>query len=69
VHATQFFEFIKRIADEATQGDTVHVPPVLFQPMAADDVAAAVAKIAASSPLDTTLEIAGPEVFRFDELI
>ena len=69
VHATQFFEFIKRIADEATQGDAVHVPPVLFQPMAADDVAAAVANVAASSPLDTTLEIAGPEVFRFDELI
>jgi len=69
VHATQFFEFIKRIADEATEGDSVRIPPVLFQPMAADDVAAAVGKIAAGDPLNTIVEIAGPEVFRFDELI
>ena len=46
VHATQFFEFIKRIADEATDGTTVRVPPVLIQRMAADDVASAVARIA-----------------------
>ena len=44
VHATQFFEFAARIADEATDGDKVRLPPVLFQPMAADDVAAAVAR-------------------------
>jgi len=69
VHATQFFEFIKRIADEATQSDTVRLPPVLFQPMAADDVAAAVEKTAVGEPLNSTLEIAGPEVYRFDELI
>ena len=42
VHATQFFEFVKRIADEATDGNTVRLPPVLIQPMAADDVATAV---------------------------
>lgn len=69
VHATQFFEFIKRIADEATDGDTVRLPPVLFQPMAADDVAAAVEKTAAGEPLNSTVEIAGPETFRFDEAI
>jgi len=69
VRATQFFEFTKRIADEATVDQKVYLPPVLFQPMAADDIATAVCKAAMSSPLNGTLEIAGPEVFRFDELI
>jgi uncharacterized protein YbjT (DUF2867 family) len=69
VHATQFFEFIKRIADEATEGTTVRLPPVLIQPMAADDVAKAVCKIAVDTPVNGTVEIAGPESFRFDELI
>src|SRR5580765_3124890 len=69
VHATQFFEFVKRIADEATVGTTVKVPPVLFQPMAADDVAKAVAKVAVGTPVDGTVEVAGPQQFRFDELI
>jgi len=69
VHATQFFEFVKRIADEATVGTTVRVPPVLFQPMAADDVAKAVAKVAVGTPVDGTVEVAGPQQFRFDELI
>jgi uncharacterized protein YbjT (DUF2867 family)/nitrite reductase/ring-hydroxylating ferredoxin subunit len=69
VHATQFFEFTKRIADEATVGNSVHLPPVLFQPMAADDVANALCKVAISSPLNGAIEIAGPEAFRFDELI
>jgi uncharacterized protein YbjT (DUF2867 family) len=69
VHATQFFEFVKRIADEATEGTTVRLPPVLIQPMAADDVAKAVASIAAGTPLNGTVEIAGPEQFRFNELI
>jgi uncharacterized protein YbjT (DUF2867 family) len=69
VHATQFFEFIGRIADSATEGDTVRLAPVLFQPMAADDVAAAVENIAIGEPLNSTVEVAGPEVFRFDELI
>jgi uncharacterized protein YbjT (DUF2867 family) len=69
VHATQFFEFVKRIADEATVGATVRLPPVLIQPMAADDVAKAVASIAVGAPVNGTIEIAGPEQFRFDELI
>jgi uncharacterized protein YbjT (DUF2867 family) len=69
VHATQFFEFTKRIADEATVGDSVRLPPVLFQPMAADDVASALCNVAISSALKGSIEIAGPDVFRFDELI
>src|SRR6185436_9099897 len=69
VHATQFFEFIKRIADDATEGTTVRVPPVLIQPMAADDVATAVGRIAVGAPLNGTVEVAGPQRFRFDELI
>ena len=69
VHATQFFEFVKRIADEATVGTTVRVPPVLFQPMAADDVATAVCKVAVGPPVNGTVEVAGPQQFRFDELI
>ena len=69
VHATQFFEFIKSIADNATDGDTVRLPPVLFQPMAADDVANAVARIAVGTPVNGMVEIAGPEQFRFDELV
>jgi uncharacterized protein YbjT (DUF2867 family) len=69
VHATQFFEFVNAIADDATDGDTVHVAPVLFQPMAADDVAAAVTRVAAGAPLNRVVEVAGPEQFRFDELV
>ena len=69
VHATQFFEFVKRIADEATVGETVRVPSVLIQPMAADDVAKAVGRIAVGSPVNGTVEVAGPQQFRFDELI
>jgi len=69
MHATQLFEFVARIADEATDGTTVRLPPVLIQPMAADDVAKAVAKVAATAPLNGTVEVAGPEQFRFDELI
>lgn len=69
VHATQFFEFMKRIADEATDGTTVRLPPVLIQPMAADDVVKAVGKTAVGAPVNGTVEIAGPQQFRFDELI
>ena len=69
VHATQFFEFTKRIADEATVGNSVLLPAVLFQPIAADDVASALCKAATSLPLNSKIEIAGPEAFRFDELI
>ena len=69
VHATQFFEFVNRIADEATVGTTVRLPPVLFQPMAADDVAKAIARVAVGAPLNGTVEVAGPQQFRFDDLI
>ena len=69
VHATQFFEFFKRIADDATAQNTVRVPPVVFQPIAADDVAGAVARVAVGSPLNGTIEIGGPEQFRFDDFI
>ena len=69
VRATQFFEFLKGIADSATEGNTVRLPSVSFQPLAADDVASAVAKVATGAPLNATLEVAGPEQFRFDEFI
>jgi len=69
VHATQFFEFVKRIADEATVGNQVRVPPVFIQPIAADDVAAAVAKVAIGSPLNSMVEVAGPQRFQFDEFV
>jgi len=69
VRATQFFEFVNRIADSATDGNTVRLPPVRFQPMAADDVASAVGRVAVGSPLNGIVEVAGPEQFRFDELI
>jgi uncharacterized protein YbjT (DUF2867 family) len=69
VHATQFFEFIKGIADEATDGNTVRVPRALIQPMAADDVANAVDRVAVGAPLNGTIEVGGPQPFRFDELI
>jgi uncharacterized protein YbjT (DUF2867 family) len=69
VRATQFFEFFERIADEATDGNTVRIAPVLFQPMAAEDVAKAVARVAVSAPVNGIVEIAGPQQFRFDEFI
>ena len=69
VRATQFFEFIKNIADLSTEGNKVRLPPALFQPMAADDVAGALGRIAISSPVNDTLEIGGPEQFRLDELV
>jgi uncharacterized protein YbjT (DUF2867 family) len=69
VRATQFFEFVSRIADEATDGTTVRLPPVLIQPMAAAEVASAVGRIAVGRPVNGILEIAGPERFRFDDLI
>ena len=68
LRATQFFEFLGRIADSSTDGDTVRLPPVLIQPEAADDVAAALADIAVSPPVNGMVELAGPEAFRFDEL-
>ncbi|WP_440082007.1 SDR family oxidoreductase [Streptosporangium sp. LJ11] len=67
VHATQFFEFVRRIADEATDGDRVRMAPVLFQPMAGDDVAQAVGRVAVGSPLNGRMEVGGPERFRMDD--
>lgn len=69
IHATQFFEFVKSIAAVATDGNTVRLAPVLIQPMAADDVANAVEKIAVGKPVNGILEVAGPEQFRLNELI
>jgi uncharacterized protein YbjT (DUF2867 family) len=69
VHATQFFEFLKGLADISMVGDKVHLPPVLFQPMAADDVAGAVGRIAVGPPVNRVVEIGGPEQFRLDELV
>jgi len=69
VHATQFFEFLKGLADISMVGDQVHLPHVLFQPMAADDVANGVARVAVGPPVNGTVEIGGPEQFRLDELV
>lgn len=69
VHATQFFEFIKSIADVSTEGEAVRLPPVKIQPMAADDVARAVGKVAAGSPINGIADVAGPQVLRLDEFI
>ncbi|MFI6581810.1 SDR family oxidoreductase [Embleya sp. NPDC050493] len=67
VHATQFHEFARRIADEATTGNEVHIAPVAFQPIAGDDVARNVGRIAVGTPLNTMIEIAGPTRYRMDE--
>jgi uncharacterized protein YbjT (DUF2867 family) len=69
VHATQFFEFLKGLADISVVDGKVHLPHVLFQPMAADDVASGVARIAAGQPVNGIVEIAGPEQLRVDELV
>ncbi len=69
LRATQFFEFIGRIADSSTHDGTVALPPLLFQPEAADDVATALADIAEGAPVNGTVELAGPERFRLDELV
>jgi uncharacterized protein YbjT (DUF2867 family)/nitrite reductase/ring-hydroxylating ferredoxin subunit len=69
VQATQFFEFIKSIADAGTHGNAVRVPPVLIQPIAADDVARAVAQIATATPVNGTVEVGGPEHFYLDGII
>ncbi|MFF4616026.1 SDR family oxidoreductase [Nonomuraea jabiensis] len=67
VHSTQFFEFARGIADEATVDGKVHIAPVLFQPIAGDDVARAVGRTAVGAPLNGRVEIAGPEEYRMDE--
>jgi uncharacterized protein YbjT (DUF2867 family) len=69
VHATQFFEFGKGLADGMTVGDTVRVPAARIQPMASEDVAAAVARAAVGSAVDGVVEVGGPEVFQLDEFL
>jgi len=69
VRSTQFFEFLAGIAQAGTDGRKVHLSPVLFQPIAADDVAAAVADVALAAPVNGTIEIAGPERAPIDELV
>ena len=71
VRATQFFEFFTTIADTSADpdGTKVHLPPALFQPIAADDVVSAVGRIAVGAPLNGTVEIAGPEQLRLDEVV
>lgn len=69
VHATQFFEFVKSIAAAGADGDVVRLAPVLIQPMAADDVAAAVEGIAVAQPVNGVVEVAGPEPFRLTEFV
>jgi uncharacterized protein YbjT (DUF2867 family) len=69
VRATQFFEFVGGIAQFATEGRTVRLPPALMQPIAAADVAAAMADVALAKPLNGTFELAGPETIRQDDLV
>jgi uncharacterized protein YbjT (DUF2867 family) len=68
LRATHCFEFIGRIADSSTDGCTVRLPPAFVQPEAAADVASTLADVALGSPLNDTVELAGPEAFRLDEL-
>lgn len=69
VRATQFFEFVGGIADAATEGQTVRLPPALMQPILSNDVAAAVADAALAEPLNATFDLAGPETIRQDDLV
>jgi uncharacterized protein YbjT (DUF2867 family) len=69
VRSTQFFEFVKGIAQSATEGQTVRLSPGMMQPIAADDVAAAVTDVALAEPVNGTITIAGPEPIRMDALV
>ncbi|MCP2263101.1 SDR family oxidoreductase [Promicromonospora thailandica] len=69
VRSTQFFEFLSSIADSGTVDGVAHVAPVRFQPIASSDVARFVARTAAGTPLNGTIEIAGPDVVGFDEIV
>ena len=69
VRSTQFFEFVGSLADFATEGATIRLPSVLMQPIVSDDVAAALADVAVGEPMNGTIEIAGPEQIREDELV
>ena len=69
VHATQFYEFVKGIADFSTDGNKVRLPHVLIQPMAADDVASAVGEVAVGPPVNGMVEVGGPEKFYLDDVV
>ncbi|XUL93124.1 SDR family oxidoreductase [Streptomyces galilaeus] len=69
VHATQFFEFAKGLADGVTEGDTVHLPDAKIQPIVSDDVAEAVVRTAVGDPVGGVVEVAGPEAFQLEEFI
>jgi uncharacterized protein YbjT (DUF2867 family) len=69
IRATQFFEFVSGIAQFSTEGQMVRLPPAMMQPIVSDDVAAAVAEVALQKPLNGTIELAGPERIRMDELV
>jgi len=69
VRATQFFEFVTGIADASADGATVHLPPALIQPIAAEDVASAVGRTAVGAPVQGIIEVAGPEQLRLDEFV
>jgi uncharacterized protein YbjT (DUF2867 family) len=69
VRATQFFEFLARVADAATVGDTVRVSPALMQPIAADDIVAALARVCVGAPVGGVVEVGGPEAIPLDELV
>jgi uncharacterized protein YbjT (DUF2867 family) len=69
VRATQFFEFVGGIAQSATEGEVVRLPPALMQPIVSDDVAAELAEVAVGEPLNGTVDLAGPEPIRMDELV
>ena len=69
IRATQFMEFLRGIADSSADGNTVRLPPILFQPIAADDVAAIVADVALAAPRNGIVEIAGPERAPFNDII
>jgi uncharacterized protein YbjT (DUF2867 family) len=69
LRSTQFFEFVGGIAQSATEGQTVRLPPAMMQPVVSDDVADALADVAVDQPLNGTVELAGPEPIRMDELI
>ena len=69
LRSTQFFEFVSSIAQSATDGQTVRLSPALVQPIVSEDVAAALADIAVKEPVNGTLELAGPEAIRLDELV
>jgi len=69
LRSTQFFEFIGAIAQSSTDGQTIRLSPALVQPVVSDDVAAALADVAVGEPVNGTVELAGPERLRLDELV